>query len=51
MFHHIIKKIQVITLFLALLELLKRQFIKVEQEQNYGEIEIYRNEDGEHFTE
>lgn len=42
---------EIITLFLALLELLKRQFIKVEQEQNYGEIEIFRNEDGEHFTE
>lgn len=42
---------EIITLFLALLELLKRQFIKVEQDQNYGEIEIFRNDNGEHFTE
>ena len=42
---------EVITLFLALLELLKRQVITVEQPQIYGDIEIHKNETGENLDE
>lgn len=35
---------EVITVFLALLELLKRHVIKVEQENNFDDIDIYYNE-------
>ena len=38
---------EIITLFLALLELLKRQVITVEQLETYGDIEIVRNNIGE----
>lgn len=40
-------KSEIINLFLALLELLKRQYIKVEQNEIYGDIEIFRNDEGE----
>lgn len=42
---------EIITLFLALLELLKRQVISVEQLETYGDIEIVRNELGEENNE
>jgi len=42
---------EIITLFLALLELLKRQVIIVEQKQTYGDIEIVKNELGEENNE
>lgn len=42
---------EIINLFLALLELLKRQYITVMQEKNYSEIEIYRNDLGEKLDE
>lgn len=42
---------EIITLFLALLELLKRQYIRVEQSETYAEIEIFRNDLGEKFDE
>lgn len=42
---------EIINLFLALLELLKRQYITVTQEKNYSEIEIYRNDLGEKLDE
>ncbi len=38
-------KSEVITIFLALLELLKMQEIKVEQKEGFGEIDIVRNEE------
>ncbi len=42
---------EIINLFLALLELLKRQYIKVEQNEIYGDIEIFRNDEGEKLDE
>lgn len=42
---------EIINLFLALLELLKRQYIKVEQSEIYGDIEIFRNDEGEKLDE
>lgn len=42
---------EIINLFLALLELLKRQYITVSQEENYGEIKIFRNDLGEKLDE
>ena len=42
---------EIINLFLALLELLKRQYITVEQNEIYGDIEIFRNEEGEKLDE
>lgn len=42
---------EIITLFLALLELLKRQVIIVEQSETYGDIEIIKNELGEENNE
>ena len=42
---------EIINLFLALLELLKRQYIKVEQSEIYGDIDIYRNDEGEKLDE
>ena len=42
---------EIITLFLALLELLKRQVITVEQLETYGDIEIVKNELGEENNE
>ncbi|MBE5746449.1 MAG: hypothetical protein E7359_04100 [Clostridiales bacterium] len=42
---------EVINLFLALLELLKRQYITVEQDGNYAEIQIFRNDEGEKLDE
>lgn len=44
-------RIEIINLFLALLELLKRQYITVEQEDNNGDIKIYRNDLGEKLDE
>ncbi len=38
-------KSEIITTFLALLELLKRQFITVKQSENYGEINLSYNEE------
>lgn len=38
-------KLEVITLFIALLELLKRQVVKVVQTEQFGEIEIIKNEE------
>lgn len=42
---------EIINLFLALLELLKRQYITVEQSEIYGDIDIFRNDTGEHLDE
>ncbi len=42
---------EIINLFLALLELLKRQYITVEQSDIYGDIEIFRNDEGEKLDE
>lgn len=42
---------EIINLFLALLELLKRQYITVEQSSIYGDIDIFRNEAGEKLDE
>lgn len=42
---------EIINLFLALLELLKRQYITVQQNEIYGDIEIFRNEEGEKLDE
>lgn len=42
---------EIITLFLALLELLKRQVITVEQAHTYADIEIVKNELGEENNE
>jgi len=42
---------EIINLFLALLELLKRQYITVVQEDNYGDINIFRNDEGEKLDE
>ncbi len=42
---------EIINLFLALLELLKRQYIKVTQSEIYGDIEIFRNDEGEKLDE
>ena len=39
---------EIITTFLALLEMLKRQEVKVEQEEQFGEIEILQGEELEH---
>lgn len=44
-------RIEVINLFLALLELLKRQYITVEQSNICGDIEIFRNDTGEKLDE
>lgn len=42
---------EIINLFLALLELLKRQYITVDQSEIYGDINIYRNDEGEKLDE
>lgn len=42
---------EIINLFLALLELLKRQYITVDQCEIYGDINIYRNDEGEKLDE
>lgn len=42
---------EIINLFLALLELLKRQYITVVQSEIYGDINIYRNDEGEKLDE
>lgn len=42
---------EIINLFLALLELLKRQYIIVDQSEIYGDINIYRNDEGEKLDE
>ena len=38
-------KSEVLNIFLALLELLKLQFVKVKQTELFGEIDIYENQD------
>mgnify|MGYP004573488369 CR=1 FL=1 len=42
---------EIINLFLALLELLKRQYITVEQNEIYGDINIFRNDTGDKLDE
>ncbi len=43
-------KLEVITLFMATLELLKRQEIRVKQDELYDEILLIRNDDDEKLT-